>query len=203
MSSGEVTPPSSAAILPFQPKPNQPESYLKLRHAFLRSAAWQSLPAIVRAVYVDLASKHNGRNNGHIVYSTRDCAKRLRISKDTAARALRLLAWRDLIRCTSRGSFKVKTQNAKAPEWLLTDFPESLVSPEGPAGLTGGPSNGFPDLTRGTHRRIREESRRGEDFRGSEVFRGRPKDKTERLSREEWVALERLASLPKPNGGAR
>jgi hypothetical protein len=157
----------------------------------------------VRAVYIDLASKHNGRNNGHIVYSARDCAKRPRISRATANRALKLLEWRDLIRCTSRGSFKLKTKNAKAPEWLLTEFPESLVSPESPAGLTREPSDPILGLTRGPHCRIREESRREEDFRGSEVFRGRlkPKKRTERLSREEWAALERLAA--KSNGGGQ
>jgi len=186
--------------LPFQ-KPNQPERFVKLRHALLESPKWRNLPGIVQALYVDMARKYNGKNNGQISYSARDGAKAVHVSRDTANRALRLLEWFDLIRCTKRGSFKVKTKNAKAPEWLLTEYmqtEESLVRLEGPAGPTRRTSNDFPGPTRGPLIDKEIDLRREEkDFRGSEVFRGRlrPKEKTERLSREEWAALERLSKM--------
>jgi DNA-binding transcriptional regulator YhcF (GntR family) len=119
---------------------SKPGTYVKLRHAFLRSPAWQSLPAIARAIYVDIAARHNGRNNGVIPYSARDGAQALRVAKDTAHRALQLLEARGLIRCTRRGSFNVKSQSAKSSLWELPEYipleeqtEECLVRLEGPA----------------------------------------------------------------------
>jgi hypothetical protein len=48
---------------------SKPGTYVRLRHAFLRSPAWQSLSANARAIYVDIAARYNGRNNGQIPYS--------------------------------------------------------------------------------------------------------------------------------------
>jgi DNA-binding transcriptional regulator YhcF (GntR family) len=117
---------------------SKPGTYLKLRHSFLRSPAWQSLPAIARAIYIDVAARYNGRNNGQIPYSAREGAQALQVTKDTAHRALRLLEACGLIRCTRRGSFNVKTQLAKSASlWSIPEYEEQteerLVRLEGPA----------------------------------------------------------------------
>jgi hypothetical protein len=139
-----LTSPSSN-VVPFQP-PKQSERFVRLRHSLLNSTAWQSLPLAPRAVYVEMARRYNGKNNGQIPFSTRDGAEVLPISKDTVGRALKLLEQRNLAVCRSRGSFDRKTREAKAPEWELPEY-NSLVSPEGPTGITTGTSEGLSGIT--------------------------------------------------------
>ena len=40
------------------------ERYVKLRHWLLNSQAWNSLSGNARALYVELAQRYNGSNNG-------------------------------------------------------------------------------------------------------------------------------------------
>jgi len=51
--------PSSAEIVPFQPKP-QAERFVMLRYSLLDSPEWQSLPPIARALYVEMARRYDG-----------------------------------------------------------------------------------------------------------------------------------------------
>jgi len=188
------TPSSSAAIIPFQPKPKR--GFVKLDYTLLDSPEWQSLPAVARAVYVDLARKHTGFNNGQIPYSARECANRLHIVKDTAWRALRVLEWRGLIRCTSRGSCNVKTRDAKTSYWELPQYP--LVRLEGPAGPIRGTSNDIPGPIRGTFNRFRNIDLRYE----KRDFRRRRKDpKKEKERAQASATLERYRRAAETNGG--
>jgi hypothetical protein len=80
---------SSSAVIPFQARPKN--GYLKLTNSLLQSPAWESLSAIERALYIDVASKFNGYNNGQISYSIGDGAKALHVSRRTVRRALKTL----------------------------------------------------------------------------------------------------------------
>jgi hypothetical protein len=158
-----ITAPSSAVVLQFQPTPpNQGGGFVKLRHAFLRSPAWQNLPPVARALYLEIASGYNGRNNGHIPYSVRDGASALRVSKSTVSRGLDLLKDSGLIRCASSGSFDLKTKKSKASEWELTEYSgggvttfsgqngSALVALRGPAGPSGATGGGLSGPSGGT-----------------------------------------------------
>jgi hypothetical protein len=103
----------SSCVVQFQPK-SQPERFLMLRHSLLLSPLWQELHATTRAVYVDLASKYTGHNNGSIAYGARN-GEAMGISKDTTSRHLGILEDVGLIVCRRRGSHK----EAKASEWEL------------------------------------------------------------------------------------
>jgi hypothetical protein len=111
----------SSIVLPFQPKP-QPERFVMLRDSLLDSPEWQSVPPTAQALYVDVARKYNGRNNGHVRYSVSDGAAAFRVHKSTISRRLRLLEESGLIRCASRGSFNRKTKEAFPSEWELTKY---------------------------------------------------------------------------------
>ena len=190
---------------PFQPKSKA--GFVKLEHNLLDSPEWESLPAIAQAAYIAMARKFNGYNNGQISYSARECAKRFRVSKDTASRVLRLLEWRGLIRCTSRGSFNVKTQEAKSSLWELPEYSrptpqteESLVRPQAPAGPITGTSNDIPGPIRGTFNRFRTTDLRWEKG----AFRRRRKDPREEKEKAEALAtLERYRLAAEPNGDGR
>jgi hypothetical protein len=111
---------SSAAILPFEPRPSK--YYLKLTDNLLRSPAWESLSVVERALYVDVAGKFKGYNNGRISYSIGDGAKALRISRRTTRRALKLLQKLGLLVRTKHGYFDQKTEQVKASEWYLPEY---------------------------------------------------------------------------------
>ena len=102
------------------------ERYLKLRYWLLRSPAWQSLPGLARALYIDIAMRYNGSNNGRMSYSVREGAAALNVTKDTIARALKLLQERGFIVCTKVAHFTVKTTR-DASEWRLTEYDDDVI----------------------------------------------------------------------------
>jgi hypothetical protein len=94
------------------------ERFVSLPHHMLRSAAWRSLSPVARCIFLELSAIYNGGNNGFIALSTRDAAKHVRCSKDTAARALVELTDKGFIVCCSRGHFDRKSPHAS--EYRLT-----------------------------------------------------------------------------------
>jgi hypothetical protein len=102
------------------------ERYLKLRYWLLRSPAWQSLPGRARALYIDIAMRYNGSNNGRISYSVREGAAALHVTKDSIGRTLKLLQERGFIVCTKVAYFTVKTTR-EASEWRLTEYDDDLT----------------------------------------------------------------------------
>jgi hypothetical protein len=96
------------------------ERYVKLRHWLLKSQAWNSLSGNARALYVELAQRYNGSNNGRIPYSMRDGVT-LHISHHTVSHLLGILQDRGFIVCTRKGYFSVKTTR-DASEWRLTEY---------------------------------------------------------------------------------
>jgi DNA-binding transcriptional MocR family regulator len=138
--------------------------HVRLYHYLLHSAAWRSLDAVSRAVYIEIAARYagTGSNNGRIGYSVREAAESLGIGRMTAARALTKLQERGFIVAMQRGTFNRKVRHCT--EWRLTEYgcdcthalatkdfmkwsPERkitvppqtrTVSQEGPIGIRGG-----------------------------------------------------------------
>jgi DNA-binding transcriptional MocR family regulator len=96
--------------------------HVRLYHVMMKTAAWKSLSANARAIYVEMAARYGGpcSNNGRIPYSVRDAAKSLKIGKDTATRAFEQLQDRGFIVEVKKGGFNLKTKHAT--EWRLTEF---------------------------------------------------------------------------------
>jgi hypothetical protein len=97
------------------------ERYVMLRYWLLNSLAWRSLTGNARALYVEIARRYNGSNNGRISYSTREAGRSLHVSLCTAGRLLRILQDRGFIVCTKRGAFSLKTTK-DASEWALMEY---------------------------------------------------------------------------------
>lgn len=95
--------------------------FFALQHHMMNSAAWQSLSAQEVAVFIRVAIRYNGDNNGKLAMSARDAASEARISKNTAYRALRSLCEKGLLRIVTPGGFS--TNGGKATEYQLTCFP--------------------------------------------------------------------------------
>src|SRR6516162_7111654 len=82
---------------PMRRRTRKSERYVKLRYWLLDSIAWKSLPAAARALYLEIAKRYNGSNNGRIPYSVREAVKAVHISATTASRMLRILQDRGFI----------------------------------------------------------------------------------------------------------
>ena len=71
--------------------------YLRLFHWMMASPAWNSLSPIARAVYIQLAARYMGSNNGRIPFSVREDAADLQVSKRNVHRSLLELVDRGFI----------------------------------------------------------------------------------------------------------
>ena len=96
--------------------------HVRLYHWLLRSEAWQSLSPNARALYIEIAARYNGSNNGRIHFSIREAADVLGIGKNAAAKALAQLQERGFIVVAKRGGFNLRYKNQMATEWRLTEF---------------------------------------------------------------------------------
>lgn len=100
------------------------DRYVQLPHYLLKTAAWKSLDAVARSLYVELKYRFNGSNNGSIGYGIRQTAADLHVSKSTAARAFRSLAEHGFIIAAKEGKFDRKSRHSS--EWLLTEYPSNI-----------------------------------------------------------------------------
>jgi DNA-binding transcriptional regulator YhcF (GntR family) len=95
-------------------------------HFMMNTAAWKSLDATARAIYVHMAMRYAGprSNNGRLPYSVREAAAEFHVGKSTAARAISALIDRGFIVIAKRGAFSRKTRHAT--EFRLTEFPSDV-----------------------------------------------------------------------------
>ena len=94
--------------------------HVRLYHWIMRTQAWKALKPLDRAVYVEIASRYNGSNNGLISFSVREAAIAMQLTKSPAAIAFKNLEDTGFIVCTTKGGFSVN--NRRATEWRLTEF---------------------------------------------------------------------------------
>ena len=98
-----------------------------LHHYMLDSPAWLSLTAQARTVYIEIARRYTGTNNGDISLSVREAVLFCRIAKDTATKAIQELQEKGFIRCRRKGAFHCKFRHAS--EWELTAQPFDAGKP--------------------------------------------------------------------------
>jgi hypothetical protein len=101
--------------------------FVQLFHWEMDSPAYRDLGANARAIYIEIKRRYNGSNNGFIVYSVRQAADELKISKSTAARAFKELQLHGFIVAEQRGAFHWKIdvtglRHRPASEWRLTVY---------------------------------------------------------------------------------
>jgi len=100
--------------------------HVRLHHWMMETPAWKDLNATARAVYIEIATRYNGTNNGFIVYSVREAARDLKIGTSTAKRAFDDLQTHGFIFAEQRGAFHWKIdvtrgRHRPATEWRLTE----------------------------------------------------------------------------------
>ena len=96
------------------------QPFIQLFRYMLDCPAYVSLSGAARAALIEVTRGFNGSNNGRIVLSVRELAKRMTCChRDTAARALQELVDKGFIEPRARGAFHVKFR--RATEWRLDD----------------------------------------------------------------------------------
>jgi len=98
-----------------------PERYLRLPHYLLRSPAWHSLDPIARALFIEVAQRYNGYNNGEIGLGVREAGTALHVRPQTAGRAFDTLVAAGFLRLEKDSAFNMKSRLTR--EWLVTLFP--------------------------------------------------------------------------------
>jgi DNA-binding transcriptional regulator YhcF (GntR family) len=73
------------------------------------------------AIYIDLAMRYNGVNNGEISYAVRDGKENLGINPNTVGKYLKALERFGFIITTSKGSFDLKKRHASTYELTMWD----------------------------------------------------------------------------------
>jgi hypothetical protein len=96
------------------------EPYVRLPHWMLKSPAWMNLSGNAIKTLLHLWERHNGGNNGEIVYAVRD-AEAIGLSKSSADRALDELVTAGFLRVVTGSAFTMK--NRRATAWALTAEP--------------------------------------------------------------------------------
>ena len=91
-----------------------------LSHFLLKSEAWASLSPVERALYIEVAQRWNGFNNGKIGLGIREAGKAIDVKHTTAGEAFRVLQERGFLVLTRNSSFD---QKRLAREWRVTAFP--------------------------------------------------------------------------------
>jgi hypothetical protein len=96
--------------------------HVRLYHYLMQTEAWQSLRALERSIYIEIAARYagDGSNNGRIGYSIREAASTFKVGKSSAARALEMLQDRGFIVARKKGAFSLKSRHST--EWRLTEF---------------------------------------------------------------------------------
>jgi hypothetical protein len=104
--------------------------HIRLYRWVRETAAWQSLEAVDRALYLELLGRYGGprTNNGRIPYSVREAAEALHIGKSTAAQCFQRLQGSGFIVLVQKGGFNCKVRHSS--EWLLTEFGSDVDIPD-------------------------------------------------------------------------
>jgi hypothetical protein len=97
--------------------------FVMMFHRMLDGPAWRSLTTPARALYLQLARRYNGSNNGYIGLGVRQAADECNVNKETACRAFAELVAKGFIERTKQAGFRKN----RASEWRLTWFPCNLT----------------------------------------------------------------------------
>jgi hypothetical protein len=96
------------------------DRYIQLHHYMLKTDAWKALSAAAVSVYIRVASRYNGANNGKLAFSVRDAASECNIAVGTATKVFKELTDLGFIEETRHGGLSKKTRIAS--EWRLTAY---------------------------------------------------------------------------------
>ena len=156
--------------------------FVKLDHDLMRTEAWRVLSPGAICLLLEIWARHNGRNNGEIVYSNRQAQRRFGCSSKRAVKWFAELEDKGFIVAVQRGSFNYRAGAlaTRASRWRLTMEPSkgSQATREylkwTPANLESGFRNGNTPVSE-------TETQRPSGFRNGNRIGPNPVSETETL----------------------
>lgn len=100
-------------------KPRRAGPFIQLHEEILASPAYRDLTPVARCLLTEFQRIYRPTRNGHLSISVVNAAQRIKVNKDTAAKAFRSLAEHGFIVLT-KGAY---WQERLAREWRLTFEP--------------------------------------------------------------------------------
>jgi len=97
------------------------DRFLQLPHFLLTSEAWKSLNPIERTLFIEVAQRYNGHNNGEIGLGVRAAGEALHVRPQTVGNAFHVLIETGFLKVGRDSAFNVKSRLAR--EWIVTLFP--------------------------------------------------------------------------------
>jgi hypothetical protein len=97
------------------------DRFLQLPHFLLTSEAWKSLNPIERTLFIEVAQRYNGQNNGEIGLGVRAAGEALHVRPQTVGNAFHVLVETGFLKVGRDSAFNVKSRLAR--EWIVTLFP--------------------------------------------------------------------------------
>jgi hypothetical protein len=105
------------------------EPYVLVPAGLLTHQEWVQLDPAARVIFIDVCTRHNGRNNGAIGYGCAAGAKAANVSPSTANRRLNQLRKSGLLKLRKGGIFNIKDCEKQSREWEITIFAVAGRSP--------------------------------------------------------------------------
>ena len=98
--------------------------FIKLGRELLQSEDFVALSANAKALFVGVAGRFNGRNNGSIPFGVREAERWLHCGRATACRVFKELEAAGFIEAVERGAFNLKAEagQGKSTRWRITTF---------------------------------------------------------------------------------
>lgn len=103
-------------------KRSQTAKFVMIERWVQNTEAWRALKPGPRALYIELKSFFNGRNNGDLFLSHRDAAKALNVSKNTIGGYYSELVEKGFIKSTQLAHLGSEGKG-EAAHWALTELP--------------------------------------------------------------------------------
>jgi hypothetical protein len=98
----------------------QNDRFVRLGHGMLKGNPWLSLSGNAKALYVGIAERYNGRNNGDIPFSRREASDYLKVGAHKAVAAFKELQEAGLITIKAKGWIRPDFQ--KAARWQINEY---------------------------------------------------------------------------------
>ena len=95
--------------------------FVQIFYSLMDTAAWQSLKPAHRALYLELKRQYNGYNNGRVLLSYRDAAKRLNVSYNSVGSWFKALEKCGFIICMQK-NYLGPSGVGQTSHWRLTEY---------------------------------------------------------------------------------
>ena len=110
-----------AKAKPYKYKKRGEPQFVMIFNSLADTIAWRTMKPAPRALYLEIKRNYNGYNNGTVLLSHRDAAKRMSVSYNSVGKWFKELEKRGFIVCTQRHHLGPSGVGLTS-HWRLTEY---------------------------------------------------------------------------------